>query len=109
MSTKVFSQLWLIFTNPVSYINFITGGDDYTPGPFTATIPAGQRSVTFNISITDDNVFELNEDFTLTVDSSSLPTGVSVPTNCLLVVMIENDDGKLPCRNNLPVIIARLI
>ena len=51
---------------------------DYTSGPYTVTIPAGQTTATFNVPINDDNVIEGTENFMLTIDSSSLPTGLSV-------------------------------
>ena len=51
-------------------------------------------SVPFDIPITDDNVYEGNEDFILTIDSSSLPTGGSVGTPGQATVTIV-DDGKL--------------
>ena len=50
---------------------------DYTSGPYSVTFPAGVMSIAFNISINDNNIFEENENFTLTIDSS-LPTGVMV-------------------------------
>ena len=71
----------------------ITGGDDYEPGPFSVTIPAGEISVPFNISIIDDNIFEGNESFTLTIDSSSLPSRFLLQPDCLLTVTITDDDG----------------
>ena len=50
---------------------------DYTSGPYSVTFPAGVASVPFNIPINDDNIFEENENFTLTINSS-LSTGVMV-------------------------------
>ena len=72
----------------------ITGGDDYEPGPFSVTIPAGEISVPFNISIIDDNIFEQNEVFILTINSSSLPSRVSVQPDCMAMITIVDDDGK---------------
>ena len=73
----------------------ITGGEDYELGPLNVTILAGHISVSFNISIIDDIIFEQNEFFTLTIDSSSLPNGVSVQPDCMLMITIMDDDGKL--------------
>ena len=73
----------------------IAGGDDYELGPFNVTIPAGVISVPFNIPIIDDNIFEANESFTLTIDSSSLPSRVSVQPDCVLIITIVDDDGEL--------------
>ena len=73
----------------------ITGGDDYETGLFNVTIPAGEISVPFNISIIDNNIFEANESFTLTIDSSSLPSRVPVWRDCMLMITIVDDDGEL--------------
>ena len=72
----------------------ITGGDDYKNGPFCVIIPAGEISVPFNISTIDDNIFEANETFTLTIDSSSLPSRVIVQPDCVLMITIVDDDGE---------------
>ena len=72
-----------------------TVGDDYETGPFNVTIPAGEISVSFNVSLINDNVFEANESFILTIDSSSLPSGVLVQPDCMTVVTIVDDDGEL--------------
>ena len=73
----------------------ITGGDDYAPGPFSVTIPAGETSVPFNISIIDDNIFEANELFTLTIDSSSLSSRVLVQPGCMAIITIVDNEGEL--------------
>ena len=75
------------------YITMV--GDDYETGPFNVTIPAGEISVSFNVSLINDNVFEANESFILTIDSSSLPSGVLVQPDCMTVVTIVDDDGEL--------------
>ena len=49
-------------------------------------------SFTFNITIIDDNTFESNESFILTIDSSTLPSRVLVQPDCMTVVTIVNDD-----------------
>ena len=72
----------------------ITGGDDYGPGPHTITFPAGETQAPFNVPINDDNIFEGNENFILTINSSSLPTGVTVSDPGQATVTIVDDDGK---------------
>ena len=57
--------------------------------------PAGQMSALFDITINDDNILERSETFTIEVDSSSLPTGVSVGGTSQATVAIDNDDCKL--------------
>ena len=71
------------------------GGVDYTAGPYTVTFTAGQTSASFGITINDDNILERSETFTIEVDSSSLPTGVSVGGTSQATVAIDNDDCKL--------------
>ena len=71
-----------------------TGGDDYVPGPFVVTIPTGDASFIFNISIIDDDIFEANESFSVTIDPSSLPSRVLVQPECVLMVTIVDDDGE---------------
>jgi len=50
---------------------------DYNSGPYPVTFPAGVTSVTFDVPITDDSILEGSENFMLTIDQSSLPTGVN--------------------------------
>ena len=68
---------------------------DYGSGPYTVTFPAGVTSVPFDIPINDDMISEANEDFTLTIDPSSLPTGGTVGNPGSAVVTIIDDDRKL--------------
>ena len=51
-------------------------------------------SVPFDILINDDNIFEENENFTLTINSS-LPTGVMVGNPGQATVTIVDNDCKL--------------
>ena len=74
---------------------YITGGEDYEPGPFNVTIPAGEITVSFNISVINDNIFEGNESFNIDVDPSSLPSGVLVQPHSMLMITIVDDDGEL--------------
>ena len=67
---------------------------DYTSGPYTVTFPAGQTNATFNIPINDDDILEGDENFMLTIISSSLPIGITHGTPCEATVTIMNDDGK---------------
>ena len=67
---------------------------DYTSGPYTVTIPAGQTNATFDIPINDDDILEDIENFTLTINSSSLPTGVTPGDPDVATVTITDDDRK---------------
>ena len=67
---------------------------DYTSGPYTVTIPAGQTTATFDVTINNDNILEGDEDYVLTISLSSPPTGVTVGTPDQATVTIKNDDCK---------------
>ena len=75
----------------------ITGGVDYINRPLSVLIPAGEITASFRIlTIIDDFIFEANESFTLTIDSSSLPSRVSVqPDSRAIVTIVDNDGGEL--------------
>ena len=68
---------------------------DYDSGPYTVTFPAGQTTATFNVPINDDNILE-DENFMLTINSYSLPDGVTHGTPNEATVTIVDDDGKIP-------------
>ena len=78
-----------------SFSHVATKGDDYEPGPFIVTIPAGETSASFNIPIVDDDLIEEIESFNVTIDLSSLSERLLLLSNCTLIVTIINDDGKL--------------
>ena len=67
---------------------------DYTSGPYSVTFPTGVTRVPLNIPINDDNIFEGNENFILTI-SSLLPTGVQSGNPDQAIVFIVDNDGKL--------------
>ena len=67
---------------------------DYTSGPYSVIFPAGVISVSFNISINDDNIFEEDGNFTLNI-SSSLPTGIMAGNSGQATVTIVDNDCKL--------------
>lgn len=58
-----------------------------------ATFPAGMTSASFHVSITDDEIFESNETFSLAIDLFSLPPNVAVGVVNQATVTILNDDG----------------
>ena len=51
-------------------------------------------SVPFNIPINDDDILEINENFRLTIEQSSLPTGVFVGSPGQATVTIVDNDRK---------------
>ena len=78
--------------------NNSTGGSDYYPGPYNVTFPAGVTRVILNISITDDDAVEGNENFTLSVDTNALPSGVISISPYKVTAIIMDDDCKLPMK-----------
>ena len=68
---------------------------DYGSGPYIVTIPAGMTRVPFDIPINNDDILEEDEDFTLTIDPNSLPTGVTPGDPDQATVTIVNDDSML--------------
>ena len=58
------------------------------------TIPAGQISVPFDVTINDDNVFEKTEEFLLTINQSSSLNGEIIGIPNVTVVTILDNDGE---------------
>ena len=69
---------------------------DYTSGPYPITFPAGQTNATFNVPINDDNIFEIDENFILTINPSLLSTRITTVGNSGQATMtIVDNDRKL--------------
>ena len=73
---------------------------DYTSGPYTVTFPAGATSASFNVSVNNDYILEDNENFMLTINSLSLPNGITHGDLDQATVIIVDSACKLHCRNN---------
>ena len=67
---------------------------DYDSGTYTVIFPAGVTMVAFDVPITDDMVLEDNENFMLTINSSSLPDYITRSTPPEATVTIVDDDRK---------------
>ena len=65
---------------------------DYRSGPYTITFPAMQTRMTFSISLTNDDAFEENEEFLLTIKPSSLLNGIipSSPSKATVTIVDIN-------------------
>ena len=59
------------------------------------TFSAGTTFVSFDVIIINDSIPEDYENFSLTINSSSLPTGVIPGAINQTTVTIVDDDGKL--------------
>ena len=76
-------------------INIVTGNTDYQRRPFSLTFSASINSIPVVVRLIDDNIFEGNENFIFTIDSSKLPDRVTVVQPSEVVVVITDDnDGK---------------
>ena len=67
---------------------------DYGLGPYEVTFTAGTTEASFNVSLTDDNIFERNVKFMITIDPSSLPNNVTVGDPGEATITIVDNDGK---------------
>ena len=81
---------------------FGLGGDDYISGPYTAVLLAGETNVSFDVVINDNNIYEGNVYFTITINSSSLPSNVMVgDTGRARVIIVDNERKLLYYNLNL--------
>ena len=71
-----------------------SGNVDYDPGPYEVTFPAEMITVSFDVSITDDSMFEGNETFTVNILPSTLPSRVVQRAGCVVAVTIDDEDSK---------------
>ena len=76
-------------------LTFTGEGIDYDSGPYAVTFPALVTSVPFKVSLNDDDILEENETFILTINQSSLPSGVTVSNPSVTTVNIVDNDRKL--------------
>lgn len=70
-------------------------GEDYKGKEFSAFFPAGETKASFNITIVDDNVFEPDEYFSLTLEipQPALDIGVMGGDPCIANSTITSNDG----------------
>ena len=68
---------------------------NYDSGSYcnTVTIPVGVNRVTFEVPITDDKL-QGNGNFTLSINPSSLPNGVTIGNPGQTTVVIMDNDNK---------------
>ena len=81
-------------TKLLQKLHDLIGNEDYGPGRYAATFPAGMTVASFHINITDDNDYEESEAFTVDIIKSLLPDGVSLGNIRRTTVTII-DFGKL--------------
>lgn len=73
----------------------LADGEDYQGGTIAVEFPAGINKVTVLVSVTDDNIVELNETFTalLVIPTTASTVGVVTMTPDSAMATIQNDDG----------------
>ena len=64
-------------------------------GPYNFAFSPGATTTLVSVNITDDDVIENTETFTLTIDQSSLPNGIIRRYYTAIIVEIYNDDCEL--------------
>ena len=79
------------------YLLYTVGTCDYGGSRrYSVTFPPGVTRATFNINITDDDIFEGPETFILSIISSSLPSRVTRGSpNRATVIIMDNDECKM--------------
>ena len=83
------TQHCLCIINPTAL-----GEEDFDSRPHTVMIPAGNTRAMFNVTITDDNVFERVEIFRLAITQTSHPLLVVATFPNRPFVTIIDDDRK---------------
>ena len=76
-----------------SHQNTATSGTDFTAGPYTVSIPAGQTRGTVSIQTTQDSVLEGDEDFDVSITGASPAT--TVGSRSRATIAIEDDEYKV--------------
>ena len=73
-----------------------TDGEDYTGGAYSVIFPAGSTKESFSISITDDDIFETDETFflTLVIPQPAQDIGVMRGDPFMATVTIINDERE---------------
>ncbi|RVT93701.1 Calx-beta domain-containing protein [Sphingomonas crocodyli] len=86
----------------LAYTGTATSGSDYATPPASVTIPSGQNSASFDVSINSDTAVEADETIIITATLAAYPT-----VSAQRVITITNDDsagGGLPAPTGSPVV-----
>jgi len=67
---------------------------DYFSGPYFIVVPAGATEFIFNIVLNNDNILEETETFNVIINSSSLPSNVTIGELGDAAVSIWDNDGE---------------
>ena len=80
------------------------GREDYVPGRYTTTFPAGMTTASFAINILNDTVYEESETFDVVIIRSLLPDNV-VASKIYTASVTIIDYGKLLLYKHNPMIL----
>ena len=72
-------------------MEYVGGGVDYNSGPYIVQFIVGVTRVSFNVLINEDDILEGNETFNVNIDSSSLPSKVTIANGQATVNIVDND------------------
>jgi len=84
-------------TKTLPYINLnllLTGGFDYASGPHNVPITKGEKCKFFTIPIFDNNVYEGEKKFEVSLQPSRLPHGIVPCTPSEVEITILDDECK---------------
>ena len=79
----------------VSSLFCLEQGVDYRSGQYNVTIPINSARATLNISIVDDNLFEGDEEFYLTIDKSLSFYEIIIGSPNRAIVKIFDNEGEM--------------
>ena len=79
---------------------------DYSSGPYSVRINAGDTKVLFSILINDDDILEGNEEFHLSFNLSLLLSRVIVTNPKQATVIIMDDDGKCIINSSINTLVV---
>lgn len=79
----------------------LSDGEDYRGGPFSLYFPPEENTISFNVTIIDDNVIEFREDFSLVlgIPDTAAAIGVVLGSPDTASVNIVDDDSEYVCTN----------
>ena len=72
----------------------VIGDIDYKSGPYSVMFSNGSTIALFDVSITNDNILEVDEEFVLTIDQFSLLDNVKARDPTSSTVTIVDNEGK---------------
>ena len=80
-----------------------TAGNDYTASTGTLTFAPGQLSKTFTVPILNDNVFEGNETFNLTLSNATAGVIMGAPSSMVITIQDNESTPSVQISGNLRV------